>query len=108
MAASNLIRTAREALGLTQAEFGAWLAERLGLPAPIPQPRIAEWERGKRTPRPRVRREAARVAAKAVAERLVREVARECGRHDLEFAGLPPDLRVIRDDLAELLEDLFA
>ncbi|RMH45471.1 MAG: hypothetical protein D6694_04695 [Gammaproteobacteria bacterium] len=41
---------------------------RLGRSRPSPQPRVAEWERGERSPRRPIRRACAPIAARAVAE----------------------------------------
>ena len=56
----GVMHAARAALGLSQAEFGAWLAEQMGLPDPIPTSRVSEWENGKRSPRRNVREVCAR------------------------------------------------
>jgi len=87
MSAMNLIAFTRAALGLSQAEFGVWLAERLGRDRPIPQPRVAEWERGERSPRRSVRRACAPIAARAVAE-----MATEDKRRREEIAATIKDL----------------
>ncbi len=62
---TNIVAITRAELGLSQAEFGRWLAERLSKDRPIPWCRVSEWERGIRAPRLPVRKACAPVVADA-------------------------------------------
>jgi len=100
----GVISVARAELGLSQSEFGAWLAERMGRADPFPASRVSEWEHGRRSPRRNVRQVCIPVSSKAVATDTVMAIARVFGErleHDGRRVSLPPDLRCIRDDVAE-------
>ncbi len=98
----NLVAFTRRTLGLSQAEFGRWLAERLGREKPIPYQRVAEWERGERSPRLPIRRVCAPVAARAIAREAVHETA-------AMFYG-SPSMHGFRDqdEMDKALADLVA
>ncbi len=106
----NIIHTARTALGLTQAEFGAWLAERMGRDRPIPDYRISEWERGVRSPRRNVREICAPIAADEVASDAVIAVCGTLHRAgiDLLDAALSPEMLATKNKIKTSIEELIS
>ena len=103
----NLVKAAREALGLTQVKFGVWLAEQLGKDKPIPAQRVNEWENGIKSPRRNIREVCAPVAAIALANDAVAAVERTHLLDITKFDELPPDLRCVRDEIADWVQDLI-
>jgi len=51
----GVIRYARAGLGLSQSEFGAWLAEKVGREFPYPITQVSDWECGRKSPRLKIR-----------------------------------------------------
>ena len=103
----NIVKAARQSVGITQAEFGMWLAERLGKDKPIPAQRVNEWENGIKSPRRNIREVCAPVAAIALANDAVAAVERTHLRDITNFDELPPDLRCARDEIADWVKDLI-
>ena len=60
----SLVKTAREALGMSQSEFAAWLAKETGREQPYPTPRISEYENGRKNLRVDARRVCLEVVVK--------------------------------------------
>ena len=103
----NIIKATRAALDLTQAEFGIWLARQLDRASPIQPQRINEWENGRRSPRKHIRKVCAPIAATALANDAVAAVERTHLHNITNFASLPPDLKCVRDEIADWLIDLI-
>jgi len=95
---AGVVRAARAELGLSQAGFGAWLAEQTGRDHPYSYQQVSDWEAGRRRPRLNVRQACAPVAARAVAEMAVTVVAAKCGRR--VWTEMPADLARLRDKIA--------
>jgi|GEM_PF-6320703 len=106
----NIISITRKQLGLSQSEFGEWLAKQKGVSreTPFPFQHISMMERGLRSPRKNIRQACAPIAAKALANDAVAAVERT-HLHDItSFDTLPPDLRCVRDDIADWMAVLIA
>jgi len=71
----NLIKATRKALGLSQAEFGRWVACKTGRDRPFPTQRVSEWECGVRSPRKNVRDVCLPVVASEIAWDAIRDVS---------------------------------
>ena len=71
---TNIITVTRAALGLSQAEFGRWLAEQMGRDQPFSRQHVHGWESGQRSPRRNVRQACAKVAAEYLAGRTAEEI----------------------------------
>jgi len=71
----NIIIATRNALGLSQIEFGRWVACKTGRDRPFPKQRISEWERGVRSPRKNVRDVCLPVVAGEIASEAVMDVS---------------------------------
>jgi len=71
----NIIMATRKALGLSQAEFGRWIAEKIGRKNAFPTQRISEWERGVRSPRKNVRDVCLPVVAGEIASDAIMDVS---------------------------------
>jgi len=66
----GIIRHARMYLGMTQMEFGIWLAKKTGRAIPVPKSRISEWENGIKSPRLNVRLVCRNLAANAALDKI--------------------------------------
>jgi len=71
---NNLIKATRKALELSQAEFGRWIAEKIGRKNAFLAQRVSEWERGVRSPRKNVRDACLPIVAAKIADDAIESV----------------------------------
>ncbi|MBL1319576.1 MAG: hypothetical protein COA63_000755 [Methylophaga sp.] len=102
---SNLIKSTRATLDISQAKFGVWLAKEIGRALPFSESRISEWENGKYSPRKKVRDACMPIVAELLATNAVVAVAKCLGK-DIIKEQLAPDLRAVRDGIKEWIEDI--
>ena len=102
---SNLIKSTRATLGISQAKFGEWLAEKVGRYTPFSESRVSEWENGKYSPRKKIRDACMPIVAELLATNAVVAVAK-CFGEDVTKKSLSPDLLAVRDDIKEWIEDI--
>jgi len=67
----GVIRYARAGLGLSQSEFGAWLAEKVGREFPYPITQVSDWECGRKSPRLKIRLVCRELAARRAIDQII-------------------------------------
>jgi len=71
MKEGGVIRYARAELGLSQSEFGAWLAEQVGREIPYPISQVSDWECGRKSPRFNIRIACREIAARRAIDLII-------------------------------------
>jgi len=67
----GVIRYARAELGLSQSEFGDWLAEQVGHAVPYPISQVSDWECGRKSPRFKIRLACRELAARRAIDKII-------------------------------------
>jgi len=94
---TNLIKTTRTALGISQEDFGRWLAEKVERSHPFSKQQVYAWEAGIKSPRKNIRNACNPIACEKIADDAIELVLK---------ADSPDKLTEARDTIALKISNL--
>jgi len=81
----GVVRHAREALSMTRKTFGIYLAKIIGRDKPFAPQIIYAWEKGIKTPRPKVREACSSISASACVSKIEKVIKKNLTKKEKEI-----------------------